>query len=144
MTMARTERSHPAVASVQGWLTGEPFPSERVERARRAAAAQRRFLPQPEPSRVGLGKQRWRLSVLGDVQGVGYRMSAQRRATDLGLGGWVRNQADGSVELEAEGGLQALHDLRLWCEKGPPGARVRRVISSEVPPTGSDWFEILR
>jgi acylphosphatase len=82
--------------------------------------------------------------VVGEVQGVGYRAATQRRATDLGLSGWVRNRADGDVELEAEGGLQALHDLRLWCEKGPPLARVRRVSSCEVPATGSDWFEILR
>lgn len=142
--MTRQERSRPLARSAQGWLAGEPFPPERVERARRAAAAQRRFLPQAEPARPAAAKQRWRLSVLGDVQGVGYRVSAQRLATDLGLGGWVRNRSDGSVEIEAEGGLQALHDLRLWCEKGPPAARVRRVISSEMPPTGSDWFEILR
>ena len=37
----------------------------------------------------------------------------------------MRNRADGSVELEAEGPQQALHDLRLWCEKGPALARVR-------------------
>lgn len=82
--------------------------------------------------------------MLGEVQGVGYRAAAERRASELGLSGWVRNNADGSVELEAEGGLQALHDLRLWCEKGPSLARVRRVSSCEVPATGSDWFEILR
>jgi acylphosphatase len=84
------------------------------------------------------------MKVLGEVQGVGYRAAAQRRANELGLSGWVRNHADGGVELEAEGSLQALHDLRLWCEQGPALARVRRVSSGEVPATGSDWFEILR
>lgn len=127
-----------------GWLASDPFPSGRVERARRAAAAQRRFLPPQEHHRQGPAQQRWRLKVLGEVQGVGYRAAAERRASELGLSGWVRNNADGSVELEAEGGLQALHDLRLWCEKGPSLARVRRVSSCEVPATGSDWFEILR
>jgi acylphosphatase len=82
--------------------------------------------------------------VFGDVQGVGYRLATQRLASELGLSGWVRNREDGSVELEAEGSQRALHDLRLWCEKGPPMARVRQVISSDVAPTGSDWFEILR
>jgi acylphosphatase len=127
-----------------GWLASDPFPSGRVERARRAAAAQRRFLPPHEHHRQGPVQQRWRLKVLGEVQGVGYRAATQRRASELGLSGWVRNNADGSVELEAEGGLQALHDLRLWCEKGPLPARVRRVSSWEVAATGSDWFEILR
>ena len=39
----------------------------------------------------------------GRVQGVGFRMQAQSRATRLGLTGWVRNEADGSVRVEAEG-----------------------------------------
>jgi acylphosphatase len=141
--MDRSERSRELASPPLGWLAGDTFPSGRVERARRAAAAQRRFLPPPESSRPPAAHQRWRLMVEGEVQGVGYRAATQRRASELALSGWVRNRPDGSVELEAEGGLLALHDLRLWCEKGPPQARVRRVISSEVPPTGSDWFEIL-
>lgn len=142
--MDRRERPRELASSALGWLAGDPFPSGRVERARRAAAAQRRFLPQPESHRQASPQQRWHLTVLGDVQGVGYRAATQRRACELGLGGWVRNRPDGSVELEAEGHQRALHDLLLWCEQGPPLARVRRVISSEVPPNGSDWFEILR
>lgn len=142
--MDHTDRSRELAASPLGWLAGDPFPSGRVERARRAAAAQRRFLPPQEPNRTGPAAQRWRLTVVGEVQGVGYRAATQRRATELGLSGWVRNRADGSVEMEAEGPQQALHDLRLWCEKGPALARVRWVTSIEVPTTGSDWFEILR
>jgi acylphosphatase len=141
--MDHSNRSRELASSPLGWLAGDPFPSGRVERARRAAAAQRRFLPPQEANRTGPAAQRWRLTVEGQVQGVGYRAAAQRLATELGLGGWVRNRSDGTVELEAEGGLQPLHDLRLWCEKGPALARVRRVTSIEVPTTGSDWFEIL-
>lgn len=142
--MDHSDRSRQLASPPLGWLAGDPFPSGRVERARRAAAAQRRFLPPHEANRTGPGAQRWRLTVQGEVQGVGYRAAAQRRASDLGLSGWVRNRADGSVELEAEGPQQALHDLRLWCEKGPMLARVRGVTSIEVPTNGSDWFEILR
>jgi acylphosphatase len=141
--MDRSERSRELASPPLGWLAGDSLPSGRVERARRAAVAQRRFLPPREPSRQASPLQRWRLTVQGEVQGVGYRAATQQRANEQGLSGWVRNRSDGSVELEAEGGLQALHDLRLWCEKGPPLARVLRVTSSEVPPTGSDWFEIL-
>jgi acylphosphatase len=76
------------------------------------------------------------------VQGVGYRAASLRRASELGLSGWVRNRSDGAVELEAEGGQQALGELRLWCEKGPDAARVSSVHAREIPPNGSDWFEI--
>ena len=142
--MDRSEHPRELAAPPLGWLAGDSFPSGRVERARRAAAALRRFLPPSESPRPAAAHQRWRLTVQGVVQGVGYRAATQQRASELGLSGWVRNRPDGSVELEAEGSLQALHDLRLWCEQGPPQARVRRVTSGEVPPTGSDWFEILR
>jgi acylphosphatase len=82
--------------------------------------------------------------VEGRVQGVGYRAATLRRASELGLSGWVRNRDDGTVEVEAEGNLQALGELRLWCEKGPVAARVSGVSAREIPPTGSDWFEIRR
>jgi len=39
----------------------------------------------------------------GEVQGVGFRANVQSWASGLGLEGWVRNNPDGSVELEAEG-----------------------------------------
>lgn len=76
------------------------------------------------------------------MQGVGYRAATLRRASELGLSGWVRNRSDGTVELEAEGSMQALGVLRLWCEKGPDEARVSGVSVREIPVTGSDWFEI--
>ncbi|KEF41792.1 MAG: acylphosphatase [Cyanobium sp. CACIAM 14] len=78
----------------------------------------------------------------GVVQGVGYRAGCHGQAVSLGLGGWVRNRPDGSVELEAEGPPQQLGELRLWCEKGPAGARVSSVTTGQIAITGSDWFEI--
>ena len=78
------------------------------------------------------------------MQGVGYRAACQRVAQELGLGGWVRNRADGSVELEAEGTAHQLHDLRLWCERGPDQAQVTAVAVTVLAPTGHDWFEVRR
>jgi acylphosphatase len=65
--------------------------------------------------------------VRGRVQGVGYRASAQHEGRRLGLSGWVRNLADGSVELEAEGPRAAVEALLAWAALGPPGARVDAV-----------------
>jgi acylphosphatase len=82
------------------------------------------------------------MTVRGRVQGVGYRAGCHRKAVDLGLGGWVRNRSDGSVELEAEGPPGRLAELRLWCEQGPPSAQVNTVSTTRLGVEGSDWFEI--
>ena len=87
-------------------------------------------------------QERWRFSVSGRVQGVGYRQATLREAQALELGGWVRNCPNGTVEIEAEGPLHKLNDLRLWCERGPAAAQVQRVATTQVAATGSDWFEI--
>lgn len=63
----------------------------------------------------------------GRVQGVGYRATTLDEARRLGLGGWVRNRQDGSVEVLAEGN-QARLDLFLeYLHCGPPGAYVESV-----------------
>ena len=124
-------------------MPGDSLTSGRRSRARRLAADERRFLQPSEPGRA-LPRERWRLRVRGAVQGVGYRAGCHRRATDLGLSGWVRNNPDGSVLVEAEGTVQGLTELQLWCEKGPSAAQVSAVTSSRIPPTGEDWFEIRR
>ena len=73
---------------------------------------------------------------------MGFRASCNRRALDLGISGWVRNLGDGRVAVQAEWPPLALSELRAWCEVGPPGARVVRVIPSQLPATGDDWFEV--
>ena len=65
--------------------------------------------------------------VRGDVQGVGFRYFVQRKAQQLGLRGWVRNNDDGTVELVAEGGRRELEQLKRALEEGPRLARVDRV-----------------
>lgn len=82
------------------------------------------------------------LRVQGLVQGVFFRVSAQRAAIGLGLTGTVRNEADGSVRIEAEGEADALDELVRWCRKGPPHARVDRVDAAEGPLRGYEGFEI--
>ena len=65
--------------------------------------------------------------VRGSVQGVGFRYFIQRKAQELGLRGWVRNNDDGTVELVAEGPRSALERLKMAAEEGPRMARVQRV-----------------
>lgn len=86
---------------------------------------------------------RRRAVVSGRVQGVFFRASTRRRARALGLAGWVRNLADGRVELEAEGTPRAVADLLAWVETGPPQARVTGVEVTEASPTGATSFDVV-
>ena len=67
------------------------------------------------------------LKIHGLVQGVFFRQSTMEKAIELGLKGWVRNCADGTVEAEAEGEEEALIRLIEWCHDGPQRASVDRV-----------------
>jgi acylphosphatase len=83
------------------------------------------------------GSGAFRALVSGLVQGVGFRWSASDRANSLGLSGWVRNLADGRVEVLAEGRPEDLEAFARWLRRGPPGSRVDRVDSESVPPAGT-------
>jgi acylphosphatase len=65
--------------------------------------------------------------ITGRVQGVGFRHFTTTRARKLGVTGWVRNEPDGSVRLEAEGGRESLEQLEEAVHDGPPSARVQSV-----------------
>ena len=75
--------------------------------------------------------------VHGDVQGVGFRYFVQRRAADLALSGWVRNNDDGTVELVAEGPRDRLEELKRAVERGPRTAHVDRVDARWSEATGA-------
>ncbi len=82
-----------------------------------------------------------RAVVTGRVQGVGFRALTVDEAQALGLTGWVRNLADGSVELEAQGDEDSVAALLAWCAHGPPGARVTHVAVEDRPAiTGERGF----
>src|ERR1700760_508479 len=67
-----------------------------------------------------------RATVRGAVQGVGFRWSTVERAGELGVLGWVRNEDDGTVVVQAEGPPEAVDALVEWLGEGPPGADVDR------------------
>jgi acylphosphatase len=79
----------------------------------------------------------------GRVQGVFFRASTRDMAESLGLTGWVKNLADGSVEAVFEGETDMLKRGVQWCYKGPPGAAVTKVHEKWLDYTGEfKQFEI--
>ena len=75
--------------------------------------------------------------VRGRVQGVGYRYFALEAAERLGVNGYVRNLANGDVEVHAEAAEAALEAFKRELEHGPRMARVREIIESDLPLSGS-------
>ncbi len=74
--------------------------------------------------------------IAGEVQGVGYRFFAWRRAAALSVRGYVRNLADGSVEVIAEGARSVLERLLAELRNGPSAARVDDLSAEWSDPTG--------
>jgi acylphosphatase len=85
---------------------------------------------------------RRRVVVQGYVQGVFFRDTTRREAHRRGVAGWVRNRPDGAVEAVFEGDPEAVADMVGFCERGPRGADVMSVESSEEPVEGLSGFEV--
>lgn len=79
----------------------------------------------------------------GRVQGVFFRDTTQRRAAELGVSGWVRNNADGTVEAAFEGGDDAVERMVRFAHDGPRGAVVERVDVIDEPPERLAEFRII-
>jgi acylphosphatase len=80
--------------------------------------------------------------VHGRVQGVYFRASTKDKAISLGVMGWCKNLADGTVFIHAEGSEQALTELVAWCHQGPKLAAVKKVVTEKVDSEGFQRFEI--
>ena len=80
--------------------------------------------------------ERLEATVLGAVQGVGFRWFVLQEAARLELRGWVANRSDGAVVCVAEGPRAALHVLLTALARGPIAAQVDRVIPAWMPATG--------
>jgi acylphosphatase len=87
-------------------------------------------------------QERLSARITGRVQGVGFRNFTRTRAHRLGVTGWVRNERDGSVRLEAEGEQEALDSLVEAVRQGPRMARVENVEVDRSDAT--DEFETFR
>ncbi|MEK7181225.1 MAG: acylphosphatase [Patescibacteria group bacterium] len=67
------------------------------------------------------------LRISGLVQGVGFRFFASQKADFLNLTGFIKNNPDGTVSIEIEGGEKNLKEFITWCRKGPPTAEVKKL-----------------
>ena len=85
---------------------------------------------------------RCHLWVRGMVQGVGFRVFAERAARRMGLVGLVRNLPDGRVEIVAEGPQVTLEAFITEVRRGPQGAVVQEVRAEWEPPAGLRGFRI--
>lgn len=70
------------------------------------------------------GRVRRRVIVRGEVQGVWFRESTRQAAEKAGVGGWVRNLPDDTVEAALEGEAEAVEAVLSFCRVGPAAATV--------------------
>jgi acylphosphatase len=85
---------------------------------------------------------RVRVVVHGRVQGVFFRDTCRQEATRVGVAGWVRNRADGTVEAVFEGERRQVERMVAWVHEGPPYARVVRVETEDQTPLGIAGFDV--
>lgn len=80
------------------------------------------------------------IKISGAVQGVGFRYAAVRKAKELGVAGWARNDPDGGVSILVEGEAENVDEFVDWCRHGPAFASVARVEVKNVPASGLKDF----
>lgn len=89
-----------------------------------------------------MSRARVRVRAHGRVQGVFFRAEAQARAESLGLGGWVRNAPDGTLEAVFEGDPERVDSMVEWCRRGPSGACVDELEVTTEEPVGEAGFQV--
>lgn len=70
---------------------------------------------------------RYVIRVYGVVQGVSYRAWVRKQAQELGVVGYVENESDGTVEIDAQGEEQQLEQLIDRCQNGSSLSEVERI-----------------
>ena len=85
-----------------------------------------------------------KVRLTGRVQGVFFRAWTQDRARELGVNGWVRNCADGSVEAQLTGEEDAVARMIERLRSGPSNARVEDVLVEDSEPGTVGRFEVRR
>jgi len=76
-----------------------------------------------------------RIIIEGRLQGMNFRYHAQQQAEKLGLVGFVRNLADGRIEIEAQGNKDKVEALLEWCQQEPYDSNIRSILYRFDEPT---------
>lgn len=83
------------------------------------------------------------LIIKGKVQGVFYRATAKKKAKELNITGWIKNNEDGDVEAVASGAESALQTFIDWCKDGPEMAVVENVIIRKINYVNFETFQVV-
>lgn len=82
------------------------------------------------------------LTISGRVQNVGFRYHTHESAKKHAISGFVKNEYNGTVYVEAEGEEENLDQFILWCQTGPRWARVDKVNTQEMPLQNFEGFTV--
>jgi acylphosphatase len=82
------------------------------------------------------------VTISGEVQGVFFRETARRKATEAGVAGWITNRSDGRVEAVFEGPPEAVDELVDFCRHGPTAATVEDVDVQTEEPESLSGFDV--
>ena len=98
------------------------------------------------PAEASLTKKCFRFEIHGKVQKVFFRKYTQEKATSLGLVGYCRNTAEGTVVGEAVGRSKSMDMFKVWLQvKGSPKSRIDKAVFSderEVTETQFTSFDV--
>jgi acylphosphatase len=82
------------------------------------------------------------IKVYGRVQGVSFRHYTLSKANEFNITGFVKNKADGSVHIEAEGNPNDLETFVDWCRQGPGWSRITKIEKQYYDAVGYSDFVI--
>jgi acylphosphatase len=91
-----------------------------------------------------MDKKHINITLTGKVQGVTFRETTKYVADQSGIKGFVRNEKDGSVYIEAEGEEWILDSFLEWCNEGPDRAKVESCATEEGPLKNYQDFAIVK
>jgi acylphosphatase len=86
--------------------------------------------------------QRIHAVIYGKVQGIYFRAYTQAEGNKIGVKGWVKNRADGAVEVVVEGEPEKVAEMLAWLKQGSPGSQVEKVEVKDERPVGENQFNI--
>jgi acylphosphatase len=84
------------------------------------------------------------IKVFGKVQGVYFRAFTEKKANQLGLCGWVKNEPDDSVLIEVEGHLMKVDEMTEWAKTGSPLSKVSHIEFKDGELKHFNSFRILK